>query len=132
VLGLEYFLPDGREWGISYFHQDFGASSGLQRVDLALEPIATQGWLTLSGRNYAHLRYAHLLRPLVKANLNAIFNLQDQSRFYQPRIDINLKDNLNLSIYAWISAGKSSPIPIDTSEFGSMANGAGVFIQYYF
>ncbi len=132
VLGLEYFLPDGREWGISYFHQDFGASSGLQRLELALEPIATQGWLTLSGRNYAHVRYAHLLRPLVKANLNAIFNLQDQSRFYQPRIDINLRDNVNLSIFAWISAGKTSPIPIDTSEFGSMANGAGVFIQYYF
>ena len=132
VFGLEYFLSDGREWGISYFHQDFGASDGLQRLNLITEPIANQGWLTLSGRNYAHLRFSHLIRPLVKANYNAVFNLQDSSGFYQPRVDINLRDNINLSIFAWITSGKSSSNQIVSSEFGSMANGVGLFLQYYF
>ena len=132
VIGLEYFLQDGREWGISYFHQDFGASNGIQRINLITEPIANQTWLTLSGRNYIHLRFSHLLRPLIKANYNAIFNLQDNSGFYQPRIDINLKDNVNLSIFALIASGKTSINPIETSEFGSLANSVGAFIQYYF
>ncbi|MEE2925548.1 MAG: hypothetical protein VX619_12270 [bacterium] len=132
VFGLEYFLSDGREWGISYFHQDFGASDGLQRLNLITEPIANQGWLTLSGRNYAHLRFSHLIRPLVKANYNAVFNLQDSSGFYQPRVDVNLRDNINLSIFAWITSGKSSSNQIVSSEFGSMANGVGLFLQYYF
>ncbi len=132
VIGLEYYLSDGREWGISYFHQDFGASNGLQRVNFLMEPIANQAWITLSGRNYVHLRFSHLIRPLVKANYNAIFNLQDNSGFYQPRVDINLEDNINLSIFAWISSGKSSSNPMVSSEFGSTANGVGIFLQYYF
>tara|TARA_Y100000589_G_scaffold163766_1_gene155656 strand:- start:118 stop:1323 length:1206 start_codon:yes stop_codon:yes gene_type:complete len=132
VVGLEYFLSDSREWGISYFHQDFGASSSLERLTLSMEPIASQGWLTLSGRNYAHLRYSHLLRPLVRANFNTLINLQDQSRFYQPRVDINVRENLNFSLFAWISEGKTGPNPLDSSEFGSMASGVGMFLQYYF
>ena len=132
VFGAEYFLADGREWGVSYFHQDFGASNSIQRIKLITEPIANQGWLTLSGRNYVHLSFSHLLRPLIKDNYNAIFNLQDNSGFYQPRIDINLKDNVNLSIFAWITSGKASSNPTQSTEFGSLANGAGLFLQYYF
>ena len=49
-----------------------------------------------------------MIRPLVKANYNAVFNLQDSSGFYQPRVDVNLRDNINLSIFAWITTGKSS------------------------
>ena len=89
---MEYFLQDGREWGISYFHQDFGASDGLQRLNLITEPIANQGWLTLSEGTMHPLRFSHLIRPLIKANYNAIFNLQDSSGFYQPRVDVNLRD----------------------------------------
>lgn len=132
VIGLEYFKGDGREWGISYLHQDFGASSGLERIQFWTEPVASQGWLTLSGRNYAHFRYLHPLKPLVKASLNAVFNLQDHSAFYQPRIDINMDDNINLAIFSWLKSGASSANPLANSEFGSIATGVGLYLQYYF
>ena len=132
VLGFEYFTPSGNEWGLSYFHQDFGASNGRERIQFLTESLASQGWIKLSGRNYTHLRFMHPVKPLINLSLNCVYNLDDRSAFYQPRLDVNISDNANLSIFAWIKSGTSSLNPFENTEFGSIATGAGVFLQYYF
>lgn len=132
VFGFEYFTHSGNEWGLSYLHQDFGASNGAERMEFLKESLVSQGWVKLSGRNYTHLRFLHPIRPLVNLGLNCVFNLDDHSAFYQPKLDVNLSDNVNLSIFAWIKSGESSINPLENTEFGSMATGVGVFVQYYF
>jgi hypothetical protein len=63
-----------------------------------------------------------------------IWNLADGSALLRPTIDWSLSDNLGLQFFYAFNRGRkpAAPSMIPRSEFGSAADGGGIFLTFFF
>jgi hypothetical protein len=76
------------------------------------------------------------MHPLVHAGFSGLINLVDGSTLWQPQVSINVSNNTDISIYAWIGTGEGSRnvmgVPVPRSEFGNLSDGGGFYARWFY
>jgi hypothetical protein len=104
---------------------------------LASAPLQ-EGLTYLLGRHYLIIAPAYELHPLVTLQGLVIYNITDNSALLRPLLDLNLADNLSLQLFYTWHAGRrphatSTFLPAEPrSEFGSVGDSCGLFLNWYF
>jgi hypothetical protein len=96
-----------------------------------------EGIAQLGGQRYTVANFRQELKPLVNVDLNALLNMDDNSVLVQPRLNINLSNQTDLTLFSWLGFGRepqynSGMVPIIHSEFGGINEGFGFFMRFYF
>ncbi|MFH2203410.1 MAG: hypothetical protein ABIJ96_09870 [Elusimicrobiota bacterium] len=132
VGGADYKLAENTTLGLGYLYQAFGARRASELAAVALDAPYREGWAFLGGRQYAVLAAHAEPHPLIHINLSGIVSLTDGSTLWQPRLTWNAADEADVSFYGWIATGRAPEGLILRSEFGSMADGAGMYCRVFF
>ena len=78
------------------------------------------------GRRYAAVHAGYDITPLLKANLDAVSNLDDRSYYLSPSVTWSIKSSLDLSIGAQLFNGRAG------SEYSVLKNKAYTQVQWFF
>ncbi len=132
IAGAEYRPAKNTTVGLAYFYQGFGARRASDLATAALDAQFQEGWAFLKGRQYLLLTGHRQLHPLVNFDIGGIWSLIDASTLWQPRLSWNAADELDLSVYGWLSTGRSPRGLSVRSEFGSTADGLGFYGRFFF
>lgn len=117
-----------------YLFNGAGAANPKDYV-AALNSAAVQESLSfLLGRHYLLLNPSWEVHPLVTLSGLMIWNLADSSALLRPTIEWSLSDNLSLQFFYAFNMGRNPagfPLVL-RSEFGSTADGGGIFLTFFF
>lgn len=136
IAGMEKDM--GKDWrgGLSYFHQDFGATRANKLPMVYSSSPFQEGWVHLGGRSYLLMAVNREMNPLTRLSINGMLNLNDHSTLWQPVLSVSTGDESDIAIYAWLKTGKMPTANISginlMSEFGSFSSGAGFIYRRYF
>ena len=130
LIGYEYdFGPDPPIrafkdlWAVFELHRNGAGVTQASRYNPA---VLLSGREVSLARDYAGLGLRKELHPLLKAEVYALFNLNDGSKFIAPSLDWNALKDLHLS-GGWQRFGGNK-----ASEFGRQGNVAFLQAQYFF
>ncbi|PCJ14973.1 MAG: hypothetical protein COB02_18490 [Candidatus Cloacimonadota bacterium] len=125
-IGLDFHPHEFENISISWFHQQSGAKNPQDFTRVLSNPSFKEQFSYLKGKNYFNLNYQRKIKALVDIGLSFIYNINDYSIFFQPKLSINTSNNSDLVIFYSVGIGSQ------TSDFGSFSNTIGIFSQYYF
>lgn len=137
VSGFDYHIRDGMSYGLGFLYQDFGTRLAQEIPMIRLEAPFRERVAQLAGQRYIVAHWHQELKPLVYFDINTLLNIDDDSVFMQPKLHVNLSDQTDLTLFAWLGFGQA---PLDTggvvttirSEFGGINEGFGFFVRFYF
>ncbi len=132
IAGMDYKIAADTTLGGAYFYQGFGAQRASGLAAKALEAPYREGWAFLGARQYAMFSARAKPHPLVALELAGMFSLIDGSTLWQPRLVLNAADEIDVSLYGWLSTGRSPQGFTLRSEFGSTADGVGLYTRLFF
>ncbi len=117
-----------------YLFNGAGATTPKEYVAAQNSAAIEEGLSFLLGRHYLLLSPSWEIHPLVTLSGLLIWNLADSSALLRPAIDWSLSDNLNLQLfYAFNRGSRPRGLPTEPhSEFGSAADGGGIFLTFFF
>ena len=136
IAGTEFWYRFANDLVIVAQYLFNGAGAAAPKDYLAAKNSAAvqEGLSFLLGQHYLLLSPSWEVHPLVTLSGLLIWNLTDGSTLLRPTIDWSLSDNLSLELFYAINRG-SSPRGLPTeprSEFGSAADGGGIFLTFFF
>jgi hypothetical protein len=117
-----------------YLFNGAGASTPKEYVAARNSAAVEEGLSFLLGRHYLLLTPSWEAHPLVTLSGLLIWNLADSSALLRPTIEWSLTDNLSLQFFCAFNMGrKPANLPVEPrSEFGSAADGGGIFLTFFF
>ena len=107
---------------LEYQHDDFGAGSADEILDvLTSEPFA-RGELQVIGRDELAAQGSYQLHPLWGGVLLVLWNLNDGSALLAPSLSYSASDEASLSggIFWGIGAGEADALGVPRSEYGAV------------
>lgn len=141
ITGGEKEIRPKLRLGLAFLHQDFGTTKSERLLSVFSDAPYREGWAHLGGRSYGLLTIQKEFTPLIKGDLNGLFNLHDRSTLWQPKVLFNTGDNSDIAFFAWLSTGSQptiQPLPIggallqSRTEFGLFPSGIGVIARRFF
>ncbi|MBI5210654.1 MAG: hypothetical protein HY927_11845 [Elusimicrobia bacterium] len=127
VVGADWRVRKNTTLGAGYYRSDFGARRARDLASVALDAPFQEGWAFLGAREYALVTFHAEPHALVRLDVSQLTSLVDGSNLWQPRVTVSAHDNADVSLYAWLAAGKRPDGMIPRSEFGSRADGVGFY-----
>ncbi|MFH1723495.1 MAG: hypothetical protein ABII00_02620 [Elusimicrobiota bacterium] len=132
VAGTDWRVAGNTTVGGAFFYNDFGASRTSDLLAVATDAPYREGWAFLGSRSYFVSTFHAEPHALAHFDLAGMVNLVDASTLWQPRLTLNVHDNADISAYGWFATGKRPAGAVPRSEFGSAADGAGVYGRVFF
>jgi hypothetical protein len=123
---------------VEYLYNGVGEDDPDQYLEVLNSAPIEEGMSFLLGKHYLLAGPSYEVHPLVKLEGLLIWNIEDDSLFFRPLVDISVTDNLALQIFWSFTEGKKpESIPmlaerIPRSEFGSYGEYGGLYLKYYF
>lgn len=138
IAGLEgdYRFDSGLILTAEYLYNGAGADEPADYPEVLASAPAKEGLSFLAGRHYLLAGPSWEVHPLVTFGATLIWNIEDDSFFLRPLVDLSLSDNLALQIFwAFSRGGEPEEVlgfSVPRSEFGSAGDSGGFFLKYYF
>jgi hypothetical protein len=126
ITGMDYHIEDGTTAGLSFYHNDQGASNVWEQQQIISDSAIQEGWLSFTGRQYGIFTFTSRLKPLVQFQMNIVQNLDDRSRLFQPQIIVNRSNNATLTLYLNFTQGGV------TTDMGQKPDALGMLYTHYF
>ena len=102
---------------VEFYYNGLGESDPLDALqNEALRERLARGEIFVTGRYYVDALLQYEAHPLVNIFSTLIYNLEDQSFLFQPRINWNISQSADLLV------GVNIPVGSDGSEFGNLRN----------
>ncbi len=102
---------------VEFYYNGLGESDPLDALqNKALRERLARGEIFVTGRYYVDVLLQYEAHPLVNIFSTLIYNLEDQSFLFQPRINWNISQSADLLV------GVNVPVGSDGSEFGNLLN----------
>ena len=102
---------------VEFYYNGLGESDPLDALqNEALRERLARGEIFVTGRYYVDALLQYEAHPLVNIFSTLIYNLEDQSFLFQPRINWNISQSVDLLVGINIAVGS------DGSEFGNLRN----------
>ena len=136
ISGCEKEIRPKLRMGLAVMHQDFGVSDSKKLVQVFSDAPFKEGWTFLGGKTYGLLTMKKECSPLINGDLSGIWNANDGSTLWQPKVTFNTGDNSDIAVFSWLATGKSpstAGFSVSTpSEFGLFPSGLGVIARRFF
>lgn len=138
IAGIEadYRFEGGLMLAAQYLYNGAGVDGPGDYPQAAASAPFREGLSFLLGRHYLLLAPSWEAHPLVTLGGILICNLEDDSFFVRPLVDISLSDNLALQLFWGFSEGTKPRrvfgVTVPRSEFGSSGDSGGLFLKYFF
>lgn len=121
---------------IEYHYNGAGSSNENKYISQTAKTAFTDAGVYLLSRHYLIPGFSTAITPLISANMSAIYNLNDSSAYFTPRLEYNIASNMYLGIGANISIGKralyAGSLIAPNSEFGLYPDYYYSSIRLYF
>ncbi len=121
---------------IEYHYNGAGVSDENKYILQATKTAYTDVGVYLLSKQYLIPGFSTSLTPLISANLSAIYNLNDCSAYFTPRLEYNIKTNMYLGLGANIPIGRKAvyagSLIVPRSEFGLYSDYYYSSIRLYF
>ena len=113
-ISFDYTLPNTLNFRLEFI----GNTNPIKTTNIQFftQPVFAKGLINNYVSTFISVGYD--ITPLIKANLNSIWNIDDNSIFLNPTIDFSLTENTNLLIAAQIFTGDKN----------SLYNGVGSYV----
>ena len=141
VLNYDYsWTWAGQNWyGFAeFYYNGLGSSDPLNALqNEALRERLIRGEIFVTGRYYMDALLQYEIHPLVNVYSTLIYNLEDHSFLFQPRINWDVSQSVELLLGINIPVGRDGSefgdlqSPIDESEFGSPTQ-AYLVVTFFF
>lgn len=113
-VSLDYTLPNS----LNFRLEIIGNTNPVKTTSIQFltQPVSAKGLINNYISTFISIGYD--INPLIKANLNSIWNIDDNSIFFNPTLDFSLTENTNLLIASQIFVGDKE----------SLYNGIGSYV----
>lgn len=133
IFGIDKYLSSKTSLTLAWYQSDFGTSDPSELLRIATEAPFAQGWHFLRSHSYLVFNVNRELKPSVHFSWNNLLNLEDQSILIQPQLRINLKQNLDLTLYSWLGYGDKVKAGLTRSEFADLPRQTiGFYLSSFF
>lgn len=113
-ISFDYSLPNTLNFRIELIGNTNPAKT--TNIQFLTQPVSAKGLINNYVSSFFSIGYD--ITSLIKANLNSIWNVDDNSVFFNPTIDFSLTENTNLLIVSQIFTGDKN----------SLYNGMGSYV----
>ena len=113
-VSFDYTFPITLNFRLEFIGNTNPQNTG--NIQFLTQPVSAKGLINNYISNFISVGYD--ITPLIKTNLNSIWNIDDRSIFFNPTIDISLNKNTNLLIASQIFTGAKN----------SLYNGMGSYV----
>ncbi|MCK4935298.1 MAG: hypothetical protein KAR84_00475 [Elusimicrobiales bacterium] len=137
-IGADYNFQifDGVLGFIEYHYNGAGSSDKNDYISQTAKTAYTDAGVYLLSKQYLIPGFSTSLTPLISANASIIYNLNDYSSYFTPRLEYNIKTNMYLGLGANLPIGKKAvyarSLILPESEFGLYSDYYYSSIRVYF
>ncbi|MCK5583115.1 MAG: hypothetical protein KAI33_04960, partial [Elusimicrobiales bacterium] len=137
-IGADYNFQifDGVLGFIEYHYNGAGSSDKNDYISQTAKTAYTDAGVYLLSKQYLIPGFSTSLTPLISANASIIYNLNDYSSYFTPRLEYNIKTNMYLGLGANLPIGKKAvyarSLILPESEFGLYSDYYYSSIRLYF
>ncbi|MEN8154081.1 MAG: hypothetical protein ABFR75_08660 [Acidobacteriota bacterium] len=126
-VGVDYNFSSRLYSYLEYHYNSPGSDDSNNYLISFSKNSYIEGSVYLMGKHYISAGLTYQLHPLLPFSGFAIYNLSDNSVILSPSFEYNIKENIYISMGAFLSAGKKMRVAenndlIMRSEFGSYPN----------